>query len=54
VRSETGLDPLDVPVHYENIKYHLRGNKLYAQCLCETQDKLGEIIYSLQGLLPLS
>src|SRR6266851_1468 len=49
VRPEKPLDPVDVGVHYENVKYDLRGNKLYVQCRCETQDGLGEMIYQLQG-----
>lgn len=52
VLPETPLDPVHVGVHYDNIKYELRGNRLCVQCRCGTQDELGQIIYQLQGLLP--
>jgi hypothetical protein len=52
VRPEKPLDPVEVGIHYDNVKYDLRGNKLYVQCRCETQDDLGKVIYQLQGLFP--
>lgn len=52
VRPEKPLDPVEVGVHYDNIKYDLQGNKLLIQCRCETQDDLAQIIYHLQGFFP--
>jgi hypothetical protein len=52
VRPEKPLDPVEAGVHYENVKYEFRGNKLHVQGHCKTQDELAQIIYHVQGLLP--
>jgi hypothetical protein len=52
IRSERPLPPLEAGVHYDNIKFDFRGNKLSVERRCETQDELAQLIYSIQGLLP--
>lgn len=52
VRSEKPFNSVEASVHYTDVKFDLRGNKLFVQCRCETQDDLGTLIYRLQGLLP--
>src|ERR1700730_10853521 len=51
-RPEKPLEPVEVGVHYDNVKFNLSGNRLCFQCCSKSQDELGEMIYRLQGLFP--
>jgi hypothetical protein len=52
IRPERPLAPLETNVHYDDIHFDFRGNKLFVERRCETQDELAQLIYRIQGLLP--
>jgi hypothetical protein len=52
IRSERPLAPLEAGVHYDDVNFDFRGNKLFIKRRCETQDELAQLIYNVQGLLP--
>jgi hypothetical protein len=52
IRSERPLALLEAGVHYDDVNFDFRGNKLFIERRCETQDELAQLIYSVQGLLP--